>query len=340
MLHSYRGSSSLGNNRVDRSAEVLSAHRRLDALARLFTNKSKQAAVCIINKKLYIAAAELYQGMPDNNEIISSIQETNRYLIKVARRENPSSTEKRALFEKICAPERLKRDLLMIANVIWVDVPAQLFEQVTRAVFEGEDPRVSEFKTLYGSHEEIAMLLHVRCRRLYVDLIKVEESLKSRGNEHALLREAFASGEFNILQKEKAKEVHPEVQILSNIVRFMDEAKLNKDQRLDNKLYIGSSELNCLDCRMLIKAANSLFRSEIVLETRGYKDVRFDWKCPDGFSKEHSAYNSGEKWNSVAQMIYYKSVDLQTSASSSSSEASSEDEKQSSISNKRIKTKT
>lgn len=86
-----------------------SSKRKLDSLARILSGDSTCVAISVVDKRLIVAANELYQKSSPKNVIFTLIQKITCYFRGLANGMQVSDAQRKNVFLAICSFRRLKK---------------------------------------------------------------------------------------------------------------------------------------------------------------------------------------------------------------------------------------
>ncbi len=270
-LQEFRQSSIKFRSRVDLTDKMqrLPQYRRLDSLARLLESVTNCVAVAVVNNEFLIAANKI-DGEPceqRTDDLRRLINEVMRYFQTIARSGPLDDTERRRIFNLLCAPERF----IALIKGSKMNVTTRDVTDITEKILMGRRFSIKEALDEYGRDISVAVIAMV-CQDLYYDFKKIENGLlkASKDDFSKITREQFRAFQ-NGIQRifipgpefPNGRLFHAEMQIVFYVL----------DSNFPGLHYIGISKLCCLNCHVMLSVVNELRREQkFSFLVRGWHD--------------------------------------------------------------------
>ncbi len=298
--------------------------RRLDELAWLLEGTSMCAAVSVINSSFYIASNDFFSGTekrPQNKQVdyFCKIMEYFRDLANGKIEKNNQDGRRDELIMSICKAQ------IAIGTFGRTRVDDTVFAQVARSKvldrpfgdsFSSETH--TDFLTRYNRE---AYLTYAYGLDVLRRIKKIEESIKKANKADfsditpdelaafkSFTHQDIDARKSNILFSEPLKDVHAELQVLTEMIKIIV-VKISGPAPLPDEIYIGISKRCCLNCHMMLDAANEVLKKiGVSIRFEGAHDDEPKWICPSDIKtlagSRRSQTASGQTGASELQKIY------------------------------------
>ena len=253
------------------------SEKRLDELAWLLEGTSFCAAVMIINGTFYVACNDFFENTTSNNNQSDFISKVLTYFQNFAN--NPNIKEeylephRNALMVKIC------KTMISMASLGRIIIPDSIFEKMLTSQVLLSQKLPDDSDLLKKKKTEGFMVLAYGIL-VFERIRKIESFVKdcSAGNWRDEQASAQKIADAKILKHELESGVHAEVQLLSQIIMFIEGKILLEKQ----EIYFGISKYSCIDCNCLLSEANKILSSAgIQIKYAGSHKGRYDnWILP------------------------------------------------------------
>lgn len=283
---------SLGQNLITKNQQ------RLDQLAWLIEDGSMCTSISVIGGNFYISANEFSDKSRTGDTeraLLVHIRLVMEYFRDIAAkdmREDEKERKRDELMRLICASQ------INVSSFGRMSVPEKTLKDTvsSQILFERKlpDTKLNE-ESRESVNRHLAMGFGLE---IYRRVRKIENAIaKANGGDFSEISKeqlnafkTFSHNEgdhtkSNILFKEPTNGVHAEMQILSQII-IMIEAK----EKLPKEIYIAISKRCCLDCHVMLEAANEILREKeipVAIKYEGSHDASFsdNWISPIIFNE-------------------------------------------------------
>ncbi len=298
--------------------------RRLDELAWLLEGTSMCAAVSVIDSSFYIAINDFFSGTekrPQNKQVdyLCKIMEYFRDCANKTISKDNQDKLRDGLIMSICKSQ------IAIGTFGRTRVDDIVFEQVARTeVLErpfADSFSVETHKDFLKRHNREAYLTYAYGLDVLRRIKKIEESIKKankadfsdiKPDELAAFKsfkhQDIEARKSNILFFEPVKDVHAELQVLTQMIKVIV-GKISDPAPLLSEIYIGISKRCCLNCHMMLDATNEVLKKfGVSIRFEGAHDDEPKWICPSDIKtlagSRRSQTASGQTGASELQKIY------------------------------------